>query len=541
MVLTIFAGLVAVMFVLLLPTFILAGLFAGFSLLFGKKRPQQPVAPEPSGVYGTQGFSHTDAHLTEAGLLGHGWGEGIPVCESLESGAVLRYCGENSLTCFGPPGAGKFTDLIARAVIECAATRSQFIIDASGGQIAAGTIHELRKYARVIAFSPFSEGLPPGVPELLGPSRSYNPMRTLLDPSSTAYGVQCDGLAEIVIPDVSGKESANGGFFTGRARGASSGVIMQLRACGKPEEQNLAEVARIILTRRIFALAREVMKQPKASRYVKDRLGPYAAPTAELDRTINSVLQTADEGLSFLSNEAISNVVRISSLRFEELKHGPRPTVVIVTMPVTMLRKCRGWFGMLISSALQELNSTPRGRWPVLMTIDEFGILPRQPLVELAYAESRKRGVQLFCFLQHTGQALEVYGENGLKNFESGSDVLIYLPPRDLATAQAVSERAGRGTVVVPQYSYSHDLRRGHEGELIENLGYGEHPWDVLTPQQVMSLGRNRAVMFTPGSSNAVIVGRRPWFDTTMPGHEREEHAELRRRIGADPYHRAKA
>jgi type IV secretory pathway TraG/TraD family ATPase VirD4 len=206
-------------------------------------------------------------------------------------------------------------------------------------------------------------------------------------------------------------------------------------------------------------------------------------------------------------------------------------------MPVTMLHKCRGWFGMLLSSALEELNTTPRGKWPVLITVDEAGILPRQPRVQQAYAESRKRGVQLFCFFQQTSQALEIYGESGLNNFESGSEIIIHLPPRDLDTAKRISDRAGRGSIVLPQFSYSPDLR---SGGMIENLSYGEHPKDVFTPQQTMSLGRHRAVLFTPGSSNALIVGRRPWFDISLPGYRRAEHAELRRRIAPDPYHRTK-
>jgi hypothetical protein len=122
--------------------------------LFGPKiyKPENLTyvpPPKPSGVHGTQKLARTDKELRAAWLLGHGWGKGIPVLESVESGQVLRYRGENSLVCFGPPGSGKFTDLQARCVIECAGTYSQLMIDASGGQIAAGTLAELRKHATV--------------------------------------------------------------------------------------------------------------------------------------------------------------------------------------------------------------------------------------------------------------------------------------------------------------------------------------------------------------------------------------------------------
>jgi type IV secretory pathway TraG/TraD family ATPase VirD4 len=249
-----------------------------------------------------------------------------------------------------------------------------------------------------------------------------------------------------------------------------------------------------------------------------------------------SILQTADEGLSFLSNKAISDVVRISSMHPEEMKHGERPTVVIVTMPVSMLRHCRNWFGLTVSTFLEVLNSSPRGRWGVLFEVDECGILPRQRLIEQAYAESRKRGVQLFCFFQHLGQ-FDIYGKNGkgINNFESGSEVALFMPPRDLDTARYISDRAGRGTAVVPQYSFS----KGRNNRTERNLSFGEQAFDVLTPQQAMNLGRYSAVMFRGGK--ALLVGRRPYFDNTLPGHQRAEHAQLRHLIAADPYHKGKA
>jgi len=68
------------------------------------------------------------------------------------------------------------------------------------------------------------------------------------------------------------------------------------------------------------------------------------------------------------------NAVMQSSVSFEELNGRARPAVVMVAIPATMPPKCRGWFSVLISSALQELNSSPRGRWPVQVTVDEFTI-----------------------------------------------------------------------------------------------------------------------------------------------------------------------
>ena len=475
-------------------------------------------------MHGTSDISNTDAEYDAAGLLGHRWGQGIPIGSSAETGGdtILRYIGENHLCCLAMPGSGKFTDEQSRIILECAATRSQFIIDASGGQIASALIRELRKHARVKVFYAFGDELPEGLPELLGPSASHNEM-DLLNPESSGYGVQCDAVAEIVHPDLTGSDSGDTGFFTPSAREVSSGVIMHIKEFGRPEEQNLATVANIIRQRKIFRFARAVMKNPNARKYAKERLAPFAEVGAEFDKTVNSILKTANLGLGFLSNDAISRLVRISSLDFEEMKHGPRPTVVLVTMPTKMLHQCRNWFSLLLGSALQRLNSTLPGRWPVLVTVDEAQLIPPQRELIQCYLESRKRGVQVCTYWQNTSGP-DIYGKNALKHLEAGSDVVLYLGARDMNTARHVSERAGSSSVIVPHFSYA--AERGAPGVL-----FNEQSCQVLTPQQVIGLNRNRAIAFIGGeNSNAFIIGRRPWWD----------YPELRSRIAPDIFHRRK-
>lgn len=518
---------------------LVALLFIGsiLSWLFGTNEGITP--PPPSGNFGTQDVAWHDAELKAAGLIGAPYGHGIRCGYSWEASingggtkTVVRYCGENSLIGFGPPGAGKGTDFQIPAIIEFgsgggADTGGSMIVVDPSGQLTACTIEEVRKRARVIVLAPFSEGLPPGLTELIGVSRGYNPMPILLDPSSQSFESNASLLAEMVIPDETGRQSSESKFFVGRARGLVAGVMMQLMLNYPPEQQNLAEVCRIIMGRKIFAFARAAMLQA-GNRFVKDRLAPYARPDAPGDKTINSILGTADNGLEFLSDRAVSRVVRTSSFRFADLKEGPRPTVVYVVLPVSRLDSS-GWFRMLVGAGLMELNATPRGKWPVMMMVDEAALLGRLSLIQRAYAESRKRGVQLYCWFQNTNQAASIYGDPDWKNMLSGSDIQLILPPRDLSTAKLASELGGQKTVVTHNYSYSDDPRsaNGVRG----NLGFGEVGRDVYTPHEVMALGRHAALLFAPAlSKNIIQIYRAPYW----------QDRELKKRVGDDPYHQHK-
>lgn len=513
--------------------------------LFGGRN--EIVPPAPSGNFGTQDVAWRDSELSATGLIGAPWGHGIRCGYSWEGAVngdgtktVLRYCGENSLIGFGPPGAGKGTDFQIPAIIEFGsvgngagdgndsgeAGGSMIVVDPSG-QLTACTIEEVRKRARVIVLAPFTEGLPPGLPELIGPSRGYNPLPILLDPKSQSFESNAALIAELVIPDDTGRQSSESRFFTGRARGLGAGVMMQLMLNYPPEQQNLAEVCRIIMGRKIFAFARTAMLQP-GNRFVKDRLAPYARIDAPGDKTINSILGTADNGLEFLSDRAISRVVRISSLRFADLKIGPRPTVVYIVLPVSRLDSS-GWFRMLVGAGLMELNATPRGTWPVMVMVDEAALCGKLSLIQRAYAESRKRGVQLYCWFQNTNQAASIYGDPDWKNMLSGSDIQLILPPRDLSTARLASELGGKKSVVTHNYSYSEDMHAANGYR--SNLGFGEVGRDVYTPHEVMALGRHAALLFAPSlSKNILHIYRAPYW----------EDRELKKRVGVDPYHRHK-
>jgi type IV secretory pathway TraG/TraD family ATPase VirD4 len=128
------------------------------------------------------------------------------------------------------------------------------------------------------------------------------------------------------------------------------------------------------------------------------------------------------------------------------------------------------------------------------------------PIFETVFAEGRGHGFQMMPLIQDIGQLKKLYGRDGYRTFLSGSEIQIFLPPRDLETAQELSDIAGRRTVVTESKSYSDDGK--------ENTGYAETGRPVLYPQEIMALKPDEFIMVAPGLLEHVCKGLRwPYWE----------------------------
>lgn len=489
------------------------------SCFFGLIKQPSPALPNASGAHGDQGISWTDADLKAAGLLGAGYGEGIRIGASWESGTPLRYAGgdaENSLIGFGPPGSGKGVCFQIPAALEF---ESQVTIDPSGQLFATIAPELIRRGFRVLPIMPFSEGFPREIVALVKKSRGINAMDEL-DATSDSLMGDCVQLGQLLKAE----EKGTGGdpFFTLSGRNLVALLIACVKLYSHPSEQNLCEVYHKLGD--VFGYAREIMAKPNLPRFISTPLRRWFAPGAETNKTLLSIVETALSELSWLGDEAIERVLRTSSFAWDDLKNGPRPVAVFVLLPVNKLESHRALLTLCAGAALMGLGRTERGRHPVLVTIDEAALLNYMPILQRAFAESRKRGVQLSVWFQNIHQAEAIYGP-AWKNMLSGSDIQIHLRPRDLASAQFIASQLGTTTEVLPHFSYAPD--RG--GEMKESVSFNEQGRPVMFPQDIMALPKGAAIMIAPGrSKNALQIWARPWFDCP----------DLKDKVGIDPYHR---
>src|SRR5262249_55914775 len=156
-----------------------------------------------------------------------------------------------------------------------------------------------------------------------------------------------------------------------------------------------------------------------------------AAPFAEVDKTLRSIVETALAELAWLGGEAIERVLRTSSFNWDDLKNSARPVAVFVLLPVNKLESHKPFLTLCWGAALMGLGKSERGRHRVLLTVDEAALCKHMPILMRAFAESRKRGVALSIWFQDTYQAEDIYGK-AWRTMLSGSDLQVFLRPRDL-------------------------------------------------------------------------------------------------------------
>jgi type IV secretory pathway TraG/TraD family ATPase VirD4 len=382
----------------------------------------------------------------------------------------------------------------------------------------------MRRGFRVLPIMPFREGFPSEVALLAKQSRCINPMDAIV-PGESFDGDRAE-LSRLLKPEASG--TSEDPFWSLSSRSLITWLIGCVALFEHPAERNLATVYHKLAD--VPGYARSMLGRRGLPRSITTQLRRWAAPGAETDRTLNSIVSTTLADLAWLGDEAVENVLRSSSSTWEEVKSGPRPVAIFVLLPTNKLESHRQFLSLCCGAALMGLSNSERGKHNVLVTVDEAALLGYMPLIQKGFAELRKRGVALSVWFQNIHQASSIYGKEAWLNLLSGSDVQIHLRPRDLASAEFISHQIGSVTQVVPHFSHG----EGPGGKPKESVGFGEQGRPVLFPADIMALpnhprGGHAAILIAPGQSrNALQIWAKPWFVC----------ADLKYKGGVDAYHR---
>lgn len=122
-------------------------------------------------------------------------------------------------------------------------------------------------------------------------------------------------------------------------------------------------------------------------------------------------------------------------------KNGNRRTLYIV-LPDNHLEEQKRWFRCLTNLTIAYIRNLPKAPDPaILFVLEELPTLERLEVIEKGIQTLRKRGVKLWCVVQHIGQLQELYKANW-QTFVSASTVQVF-GVNDPNTAKWVSERIG--------------------------------------------------------------------------------------------------
>ena len=419
---------------------------------------------------------------------------------------IIRYPHDAHLLTVAPPGAGKFRDLLATAIMLW--PHSLIVIDPKL-QAASVTARGRRELGHdTVVLNPFDVHT-----DRLGPSATYNSLDTL-NPDAKSFGADVDRIADGVV---SHNERESSPHFTDAARGSLvAGTVRYLAKYERnPRLRNLNTMRAVIAgpTSILQSFCRRAVKT--GDLHIANQLARFCSFDAT-NREIMDVIATAITQTNFLNNDAISENVASSTFRFSDLRK--KPTTVYVGLPSSYLDTCGKWFRLDIAGALHELiREEPPGNIPVLMVLDEFAQLGRMNAITTAMGLGRGYKLQVWPILQSLVQLRDTYGA-GWESFLSAAGVRQFFAPRDHFTAEEITKLAG--TASVPTVS------KGHQGMISPyarevsaggsyNFGHTSRP--LFFADETMRLRDNEQLLFI--HDLPVIRGYRlPYYDPRMRG-----------------------
>ena len=432
----------------------------------------------------------------------------------------MYYPGESHLILTAPARSGKGRDLLIPALIEYEG--SVFVIDPKG-QLAAVTGPHRAKHLRqnVFVLNPFNI-----LPDCLGslPHAGFNPL-AVLDPKADSFGADCDSLAEAVVFHEGGSE---GSHWTDSARALVSGVIMALAAHCPREKRNLVYLYETITGgSRFWKFAKHAVNLNDF--LICGRLGRFAAPKADENKEMVGILSTAITQCGFIGNLAIAKslVAGGPELRFSNLRH--RPSTVYLVLPTKYLATCAKWFRLVLAAAMADLlREEGRGPVPVLGILDEFAQLGTLKIMTDAMGLAAGFGLQLWPVLQDLNQLKNLYPQNW-QTFLGNAGAQIFFAPRDLTTAEYVSEKCGVTEVHGKSKSVSYQGWGPKEtaDHFQESWSFSQHQRPLMLPHEVAQVGGDEMLVFGEGLNGVIRGGRRSYLET----------GSYRGKYSPDPYH----
>lgn len=459
------------------------------------RRKQMKAAYEfaPANVHGGARLAHND-DLRDAGLFK---GKGIPIGYTPDGRHALHYGKVLHILSIASSRAGKGVFLL-NALLGC--RESCICVDVKA-ENAAVSAHRRRRFGKVFILNPFN--MLPDALKGFGNAR-INPF-DLIEVQSPSFHAQCDKLAAANVWE---EKNDNALHFTTRARMLVSGVIAALKRHGKPAEQYLPTVARVI-NGDIVGFCRTAV-QATNDPFIIQKLSSFACAAPD-NREVQDVFATARSALSYLSNAAIADSLTGSDFRFADLAKE-RGTTVYICLPLNMLDICAKYFRLILETALTDLLEVgQKGKGNrVLAIIDEMAQLgPHMKSLENAMGMAAgAAGLQLWCVLQDLSQLKGMFPQTW-ETFIQNCGVTTWFGARDQTTREYVSRLSGACEVLTRSRGVSFD----NYGWPHVSDNASQHSRPLLLPHEVGQLAPDEMIAFVEGvRCGPVKAKRKPYW-----------------------------
>jgi type IV secretion system protein VirD4 len=425
---------------------------------------------------------------------------GIPLGVSAELNKIY-YNGHRHLITFAPTGGGKFVAVQAPILLEYNA--SIVAIDPKGEATMVTALKRREMGQKVRIIDPFSVIDDGKFPELAEFKVGFNPLANLkkIDDQDLLLSSVL-AISEALIISQGGRDS----YFDDTARELVT--CLTLEVVLNDQNPTLGKMRRLLT-------GVDVPLEKTINKMLDSEFTPLAQKASCFlgqSNAINCVISVAISQTSFLDDPLIEQSLSKNDFDFLNLKFY-RETVFIILPPSLIIAHSR-WFRLLISSSLNSFFSTFEGEGnPVLFMLDECAALGRLPILETALALGRGYGCQIASFWQDLHQLRSIYGFSA-DSFLANAGVQQYFTPNDIDTAERISKRLGRLTVVNRNYSFNTNEFGVYRN--FPTLNFGEISVPLMSTYDLMGLPKDEQILFISGNSKALKVRKNYYY---LPEH----------------------
>jgi type IV secretory pathway TraG/TraD family ATPase VirD4 len=214
------------------------------------------------------------------------------------------------------------------------------------------------------------------------------------------------------------------------------------------------------------------------------------------ERERGSVLSTAQRHTAWLDDPRLCAALSHSDFSLQDLKC--RPMTVYLAIPPDRLRSSLGFVRGFIGLALDAMTAVPgRPAHRVAFFLDEFGQLGRLDAPVDGLTLMRGYGVQLWLLVQDLSQLKAVYPR--WQSFLANTSQQ-YFGTADYDTAHYISNALGQFTISFETANRSHHTSQAFKpGTSTAGSGEHRHGRSLLTPDEIMRLGRARPIVMIAG------------------------------------------
>ncbi len=474
------------------------------------------VAPAPpletvSNNFGSASYAGEQAFIDNPEGLGKGvfFGMSSDPDRFTGRGAPIFSKPENHTLIVAKTGTGKGTRIIVPTLIRAMKT-SAFVIDPKG-ENAAITARARALHNNVIIMDPWRE-LGDTYQRLGFPPATFNPLDILnvKDPNCVALA---QSMGDSMSPSVGQREP----FWAKSAANIIAAVLLWLTdneglvlfADAPPEEKTLARLSDI-LNRDRKSFTRDYVSKMAASQGPPQFGGAIrrlASPFLDMpDTTYGGVMGHIAQATSFLTDPQIQAATKTSSFSLADLTGAgeDRPTTLYLVVPWDRIDIQKTWLRLMITSGMHIFKHKPPGaKYRCMFLIDEFPALGKLDDMPRDIATMRSAGVDFVLAVQSLTQIRDEYGP-AADNIIGNCSYKYFCNVTDLPSAEYLSKTLGKKTIRIKNKGESSGESFGGQGHRSksegESVSYSETGRELLTPDEVIHLGTNAAILLAPNT-----------------------------------------